>query len=69
MNWLSSLSDDDRKELYADSCASYQIGIINFKEFVLALAKLGYNATEIADAEKFYRPTPPENGEDDGAGG
>lgn len=60
MTWLSSLSDNDKKELYEDSCAAYQAGNVGFKEFVLALGKLGYNATDIADAEKFYRPTPPE---------
>jgi len=64
MNWLSSLSDDDKKEMYEDTCAAYQAGNIEFKEFVLALAKLGYNATDIHEAEKFYRPALPENGDD-----
>ena len=61
MNWLSSLSDEDKKEMYGDSCAAYQAGTIDFKEFTLTLAKLGYNATDIYEAEKFYRPSPPEN--------
>lgn len=60
MNWLSGLSDEDKKEMYEDNCAAYQSGSINETEFKMALAKLGYNATDIADAEKFYRPTPPE---------
>lgn len=64
MSWLNSLSDDDKREMYEDSCAAYQDGRINFNEFVRALGKLGYNATDIADAEKFYRPTPSENDED-----
>jgi len=61
MNWRASLSDEEAKEMYADTCSAYQSGTIEFKEFVLSLSKLGYNATEIADAEKFYRPVPPEN--------
>jgi len=47
--------------MYEDSCAAYQAGTIDFKEFTLTLAKLGYNATDIYEAEKFYRPSPPEN--------
>lgn len=64
MNWLSGLSDDDKKEMYEDNCAAYQAGLIDFKEFILALAKLGYNATDIDEAEKFYRPSPPEGRHD-----
>lgn len=61
MSWLNSLSDDDRKEMYEDNCAAYKAGIIQLKEFVLCLATLGYNATDIAELERFYRPEPPEN--------
>lgn len=64
MNWRASLSDDEVKELYEDNAAAYQGGQITFQEFVLCLAKLGYNATEIAEAEKFYRPSPPEGIDD-----
>lgn len=64
MNWRASLSDSDAKEMYEDNCAAYQSGQITFQEFVLCLSKLGYNATEIADAEKFYRPSPPEGNDD-----
>ena len=61
MNWRSGLSDDDVKEMVEDSCKAYQKGEISFKELVLSLAKLGCNATEIADYEKDFRPEPPEN--------
>lgn len=61
MSWLNTLSDEDKKEMYEDSCGAYQASNISFSEFVLALAKLGYNATDIADAEKFYRPVPSED--------
>lgn len=66
MTWLNGLSDTDKKEMYEDSCAAYQAGIIDDKDFKTALASLGYNATDIEDAEKFYRPSPAENsnGED-----
>lgn len=64
MNWRASISDDDAKEMYEDSCAAYHCGNITLNDFQLALAKLGYNATEIADSEKFYRPSPAE-GKDD----
>jgi hypothetical protein len=61
MNWRASLSTEEAQEMYEDTCAAYSRGDIKQKEFFLHLAKLGYNATEIADAEKFYRPEPPEN--------
>jgi len=64
MNWRASLSDEEAKEIYEDTCAAYQSGKIKQSEFFILLARLGYNATEIADAEKFYRPEPPE-GKDD----
>lgn len=61
MSWLNGLSDEDRKEIYEDNCAAYQSGVIGEKEFLECLIKLGYNATDIEEAEKFYRPAPPEN--------
>lgn len=61
MNWRSQFSDEEIREMYADCCAAYQSGEINQREFFLQLAKLGYNATDIYEAEKFYRPAPPEN--------
>lgn len=67
MNWIVGLSDDDKKEMFDDNVNAYNAGIIGLTEFTLCLAKLGYNATEIADLERFYRPPPPEN--DDGDSG
>lgn len=64
---FNGLSDDDRKEVYEDRCASYANGSISMSIFIQELAKLGYNASDIYEAEKFYRPTPPEN--DDGETG
>lgn len=69
MNWLSGLSDEDKKEMYEDSCAAYQSSSISMKQFILALAKLGYNATDIYEAEKFYRPSPPEGTENEADSG
>lgn len=63
MNWRASLSDEEVKEMFEDSCGAYQASQIDIKEFKEVLIKLGYNATEIEDAEKFYRPSPLENGE------
>lgn len=62
--WLNGLSDQDKREMYEDTCAAYQTGQINLLTFTQSLARLGYNATDIAEAEKFYRPEPPENEED-----
>lgn len=67
MNWRASLSKEEIEEMYEDSCSAYNIGVISLNDLKLALGKLGYNATEIEDAEKFYRPSPPENGEEDGS--
>lgn len=61
MRYNGSLSDDDRKEIYEDVCAAYQSGEIGLVEFSSTLAEIGQNATDIAEAEKFYRPTPPED--------
>lgn len=61
MSWLNGLSDEDKKEMFEDNCAAYNQGIIELREFTLCLAKLGYNATDIADLERFYRPKPPED--------
>jgi hypothetical protein len=66
MAWLNGLSDDDRKEMFDDNCDAYNSGVIGFDDFVRCLAKLGYNATDIAELERFYRPTPPENEDDNG---
>lgn len=63
--WLNGLSDDDRKEMFEDNVSAYNSGVIGLTEFTLCLAKLGYNATDIADLERFYRPEPPENDDDD----
>lgn len=61
MRYNGSLSDSDRKEIYEDACAAYQAGQLSLVSFTSILADLGYNATDIADAEKFYRPVPPED--------
>jgi hypothetical protein len=66
MSWLNGLSDDDKREMYEDNCSAYQAGYIGYNEFYQCLVKLGYNATDIADAERFYRPNPPENEDDNG---
>lgn len=60
-----SLSDQDKKDIYEDACAAYQAGSISLVEFSAKLASIGYNATDIADVEKFYRPQPQES-EDEG---
>lgn len=65
MIWLNGLSDEDKKEMYADICAAYQSGTIDEKDLRQQLGYLGYNATDIQEAEKFYRPEPPENDETD----
>jgi len=63
MTWLNGLSDQDRREMYEDTCKAYQSSEISLVTFTTSLAKLGYNATDIAELEKFYRPSPPENDE------
>lgn len=63
--WLNGLNDEDKKEMFSDNCAAYNTGVIGLLEFTLCLAKLGYNATDIAELEQFYRPEPPENDDDD----
>ena len=65
MSWQAGLSDDDREEMFKDICDAYNAGVIGLREFTLCLAKLGYNATDIADLERFYRPAPPEDEDGD----
>ena len=65
MNWRASLSDEEADEMFKDLCDNFNADVISESEFRLGLAKLGYNATDIEDNVKFYRPSPPEN--DDGA--
>lgn len=67
MSWLNGLSKEDQEEMYEDNCVAYNSGVIEKKEFETCLVKLGYNATDIAELEKFYQPAPPEN-EDDTSG-
>ena len=64
MNWISGLSTEEKLEKEQDNCSAYQAGIIGLTEFTLCLAKLGYNATDIAEKERQYRPPPPENSDD-----
>lgn len=61
MSWMNGMSSEEKGERYAAYCEEYQADRLGMKEFILALAKLGYNATDIEEAEKFYRPSPPEN--------
>lgn len=62
-NW--SLSDQDKKDIHEDACAAYQAGGISLVEFTAKLANIGYNATDIADLERFYRPPASEDSEGD----
>jgi hypothetical protein len=64
MTYLNGLSSEEKEEIRRDRCDAYQSGIMGLVEFSAELARLGYNATDIADMEKFYRPSPPENEED-----
>lgn len=61
MRYTGALSSQDKQDIYEDTCAAYQAGGISLVEFTKRLAEIGYNATDIAEAEKFYRPAPPEN--------
>lgn len=60
MSWLNGLSDEDKREMFQDSTAAFQADQINEKEYRAALIKLGYNATDIEDCVKQYRPDEPE---------
>lgn len=61
MTWLSGLSSGDKEEMAKDSCDAFNDGKISEGELRLSLGSLGYNATDIEDLIKFYRPEPPEN--------
>lgn len=64
MTWYNGLSDAEKAEIYEDSCSAYHQSIITESDFRISLGKLHYNATDIEDLVKFYRPPAPEN--DDG---
>lgn len=59
--WLNGLSQEEKREIQEDACVAYQTGVIPLTEFSGILAGIGMNATDIAELEKFYRPSPPEN--------
>jgi hypothetical protein len=59
--WLNGLSNEERRDIEEDNAIAYQTGVINLDEFVKCLVKLGYNATDIVDWEKRFRPEPQEN--------
>lgn len=61
MNWRASLSDEEAEEIFTDLCNNFNADMISEDEFRLGLAKLGYNATDIEDNVKFYRPAPQED--------
>jgi Holliday junction resolvasome RuvABC DNA-binding subunit len=60
MNWLASLSQSDKDEMFQDACQAFQGDVIAESEYIMTLVKLGYNATEIADLVKEFRPPAPE---------
>lgn len=60
-SWLNGLTKEEQDEIYTDNCNAYNQGIVNEAEFRNCLVRLGYNAKDIEDLEKFYRPPPPEN--------
>lgn len=60
MSWLNGLSDDEKREMFDDSSAAFSVDLINEKEYRATLIKLGYNATDIEDCVKQYRPDEPE---------
>lgn len=62
MSWLNGLTQQDKEEMFADACQAFQIEVIAESEFIMTLVKLGYNATEIADLVKEFRPPAPEGG-------
>lgn len=61
MSWLNGLSREEITEMYLDTCTAYSSGKISEWEFRASLAKLGYNATDISDAEKQHRPSDEDN--------
>ena len=61
MAWHDGLSREEIREMTDDTCAAYEASLIDYNELRLSLAKLGYNATEIAEYEKQFRPKAPEN--------
>lgn len=65
MTWLNGLSREEKEEMVKDACDAYNDARISEQEFRASLGKLGYNATDIEDLVKFYRPAPPENDDAD----
>lgn len=57
------LPKEEKDEIYNDRCEAFELDMISEKEFRSVLGKLGYNATEIEEIVRFYRP-----GVDDGEG-
>lgn len=61
---MHHLTKAEKDEVYADSCAAFQAGMISENAFRECLGSLGYNATDIEEAVRFYRPPPAEDEEE-----
>jgi len=60
MPYYRDLSQADKDELFDDRCEAFEKNIIDELAFRLELAALDYNATEIEEVVRFYRPPKPE---------
>ena len=59
------LSQEEQAEIFGDRCDAFRINLISEQYFRQELAKLGYNATEIEEFVREYRPPGEEDGEFD----
>lgn len=50
------LPKEEKDEIFEDRCVAFGQDLIREEEFRSELGKLGYNATEIEEIVRFYRP-------------
>lgn len=56
---VEQLTQQEKDEIFLDSCDAFLTTVITEEQFRADLARLGYNATEIEDLVKEYRPNTP----------
>lgn len=55
---VEQLTQPERDEIFLDACDAFAKTIIDEKEFIRILVRIGYNASEIEDEVRLNAPQP-----------
>lgn len=53
---VEQLTSEERGEIFLDSCEAFKSGKITEREFRKDMIRCGFNATDIEDLVRQYRP-------------